>query len=138
MALSKRPAVVRGEIWLTALDPVIGSEQAKTRPCIVVQRDAANLAGRTTIVVPLTDAVGHAESTIKPSFGVGIGGLKKRSLALCHQIRTVDRLRLRKKLGSLDRNSMEMIDHGLVAILDLPDAEHSHTIRESKGSQPVD
>jgi len=122
MASSNRPTVVRGEIWLIALDPVVGSEQAKTRPCIVVQRDVANVAGRTTIVVPLTDGDGRAESTIKPSFGAGIGGLKKRSLALCHQVRTVDRMRLRKKLGSLDRRSMEVIDRGLIAILDLPDA----------------
>jgi mRNA interferase MazF len=121
MASSNRPVVARGEIWLISLDPAIGSEQAKTRPCIVVQRDAANRTGRTTIVVPLTDAAGHTESTIKPGFGAGIGGLKKRSLALCHQVRAVDRLRLRKKLGTLDGRSMEMIDSGLLAILDLPD-----------------
>jgi mRNA interferase MazF len=122
MASSNRPEVARGEIWLIALDPVVGSEQAKTRPCIVVQRDAANRAARTTIVVPLTDAAGHSESAVKPSFGAGTAGLKKRSFALCHQVRSVDRLRLRKKLGWLDRSLMARIDRGLVAILDLPEA----------------
>ncbi len=107
---------------MIALDPVVGSEQAKTRPCIVVQRDAANRAARTTIVVPLTDAAGRSESAVKPSFAAGMGGLKKRSLALCHQVRSVDRLRLRKKLGSLDGSLMARIDRGLVAILDLADA----------------
>jgi mRNA interferase MazF len=104
---------------LTVLDPVMGSEQAKTRPCIVVQRDAANRVGRTTIVVPLADATGHAESTIKPAFGAGAGGLRKRSLALCHQVRAVDRLRLRKRLGLLDGPAMATVDRGLLAILDL-------------------
>ena len=41
MASTERPVVHRGEIWIVALDPVIGSEQAKTRPCVVVQREAA-------------------------------------------------------------------------------------------------
>ncbi len=105
---------------MIALDPVMGSEQAKTRPCIVVQRDVANRVGRTTIVVPLTDGMGHDESTIKPSFQAGTAGLRKRSVALCHQVRAVDRLRLRKKLGSLDGAAMATIDRGLLAILDLP------------------
>jgi mRNA interferase MazF len=105
---------------MIALDPVIGSEQAKTRPCIVVQRDVANRVGRTTIVVPLTDGAGHNESTIKPSFRAGMAGLRKRSVALCHQVRAVDRFRLRRKLGSLDAPAMATVDRGLLAILDLP------------------
>lgn len=119
MATSNRPEIARGEIWLVGLDPVIGSEQVKTRPCVVVQRDAANRVSRTTIVVPITDAAGQSESVIKPRFASGDGGLKKSSVALCHQVRTVDRLRLRKRLGLLDPPSIASIERGLAEILDL-------------------
>lgn len=119
MVSRDRPIVVRGEVWLTALEPTVGSEQAKTRPCIVVQRDAANRASNTTIVVPLTDAARRAESVVQPIFATGIGGLRKSIAALCNQVRTVDRLRLIKRLGLVSTSEMRRIDGGLRAALDL-------------------
>lgn len=119
MATSRRPEIARGEIWLVALDPVVGSERAKTRPCIVVQRDVANSVSRTTIVVPITDAVGQSATVIKPRFTSGDGGLKKPSVALCQQVRTVDRLRFRKRLGLLSSRSMALVSLGLSEILDI-------------------
>jgi mRNA interferase MazF len=118
MASSKRPAVERGEVWLVALDPVIGSEQAKTRPCVVIQRDAANRTGATTIVIPFT-AAARTTGIIAPAVSNGDGGLEKDSVALCHQIRVVDRLRLRTRLGRLSDRSMLAICDGVGAILDL-------------------
>lgn len=122
MASTKRPHVQRGEIWMVALDPVVGSEQGKTRPCVVVQRDAANRAGRTTIVVPFTDAAERASSILAPHYGKGEGGLRKDSVALCHQVRVVDRLRLRARLGRLDETAMLRLCDGVSAILDLETA----------------
>ena len=119
MGSSNRPTVMRGEVWIVALDPVIGSEQAKARPCVVVQRDAANHAGRTTIVVPITDASGQSANVIKPLLLAGDGGLSKDSVALCRQIRVVDTLRFRSKLGSLKAESASAVSRGLVEILDL-------------------
>jgi mRNA interferase MazF len=118
MASSKRPAVKRGEVWLVALDPFIGSEQAKTRPCVVIQRDAANRTGPTTIIVPFTGAA-RTTGLIAPVVSSGDGGLDKDSVALCHQLRTVDRLRLRTLLGRLSERSMLAICDGVSAILDL-------------------
>lgn len=122
MTSSDRPIVVRGEVWLTAPDPTVGSEQAKTRPCVVVQRDAANRASRTTIVVPLTDAARRAESVVQPIFAAGIAGLRKSSAALCNHVRTVDRLRLIKRLGIVSPSEMRRIDDGLRETLDLASA----------------
>jgi len=84
-----------------------------------MQRDAANRAGRTTIVVPVTDATGKPSDTIRPLLRAGEGGLTKDSIALCRQVRVVDYLRLMKKLGSLTRESTTAISRGLIEILDL-------------------
>lgn len=117
--MTDRPAVARGEVWFVALDPSVGSEQAKTRPCVVVQRDAANERARTTVVVPLTDAAGQRTSVVKPLVRAGDGGLTKDSVALCHQVRAVDRLRFVRRTGALSRPALEAVGQGLVEILDV-------------------
>jgi len=104
---------------MVALDPVVGSERAKTRPCVIVQRDAANDAARTTVVVPITDAAGRKPSVVNPLLPNGDGGLTNDSIGLCHQVRVVDRLRLHGKIGQLRAESLARIDTGLLEILDL-------------------
>ena len=84
-----------------------------------MQRDAANRAGRTTIVVPVTDALEKPSDTIRPLLRAGEGGLTKDSIALCRQVRVVDYLRLMKKLGSLPSESTAAVSRGLIEILDL-------------------
>ncbi len=118
MRLNSRPVVSRGDIWLVELNPVIGSEQAKTRPCVVVQREIAN-AGRTTIIVPATDAAKQRPGIVRPLLRKGDGGLAKDSVALCRQVRVVDRLRMRRKLGILSAQALDSVSLGLVEILDL-------------------
>jgi mRNA interferase MazF len=119
MVSSSRPDVRRGDVWVVGLEPVVGSEQAKTRPCVVVQRDAANRSGRTTIVVPVTDAKNKPVDTIRPLLRAGEGGLTKDSIALCRQVRVVDYLRLTKRLGTLPAKSAAAVSRGLIQILDL-------------------
>ncbi len=106
-------------MWFIGLDPVVGSEQAKMRPCVVVQRDAANRVAPTTIVVPFTDAARQKQSVIKPLVRAGDGGLTKDSIALCHQVRCVDRLRFVTKVGHLSPASFDAVNSGLREILDL-------------------
>lgn len=106
-------------MWRVALDPAVGSEQAKTRPCVVVQRNAANRPSPITIVCPITDANGSPGSLIAVRIKKGDGGLRKDSLALCNQIRTVSKLRMRSLQGVLKAKEMDEIDRGLRAILDL-------------------
>jgi mRNA interferase MazF len=116
--LNSWPVVSRGDIWLVALDPVVGSEQARTRPCVVVQREIAN-AGRTTIIVPATDATNQTPGIVRPLLRKGDGGLTKDSVALCRQVRVVDRLRMRKKLGILSSEALHAVSLGLAEMLDL-------------------
>jgi mRNA interferase MazF len=86
---------------------------------VVVQRDAANRGGRTTIVCPMTDAAGKRPNALFVSVAAGIGGTTKESLVVCSQIRTVDNVRLVEKLGALPAHVMRQVDAGLRAILDL-------------------
>jgi mRNA interferase MazF len=110
--------VSRGDIWLVALDPAVGSEHSKTRPCVVVQREIAN-AGRTTIVGPATVAAKQTPGIVRPLMRKGDGGLTKDSVALCRQVRVVDRLQMRKKLGILSSEALHAVSLGLAEILDL-------------------
>ena len=118
--MTEAPAIRRGDVWLVALDPgTIGSEQRRTRPCVVVQRDAANAASPTTIVVPVTAGAGRRPSPISIPLAPGASGLTKASIALCGQLRAVDRSRLISRLGALDAAGIEAVNAGVRAILDL-------------------
>jgi mRNA interferase MazF len=84
-----------GEIWLTQLDPTVGSEIQKTRPCVVVSPDDMNLHLRTVIVAPMTTGSRPA------SFRIPLTFKGKHGLILLDQLRTLDGVRLVKRLGAL-------------------------------------
>ncbi|HEV7873461.1 MAG TPA: type II toxin-antitoxin system PemK/MazF family toxin [Enterovirga sp.] len=86
--------VTRGDIWLAALDPTLGSEIQKTRPCMVISPPEMNDHLRTAIVAPMTTGSRPA------GFRVGITFQGKTGLLLLDQIRTLDRRRLVKRLGA--------------------------------------
>ncbi len=111
--------VSRGDLVRVQLDPTRGSELRKTRRCVVVQRNAANRGGKTTIVCPLTDAIGKHPSLLFVPVASGSGGTTKNSLIVCSQIRTIDVVRVVEKLGKLPADVMLRLDAGLRAILDL-------------------
>jgi mRNA interferase MazF len=94
--------IERGEIWLAKLDPTQGSEQAGTRPIIIFQDNALSKFTTTIITIPLTTNL--RRSTLPTCFIIskGQGGLNQDSVALCHQIRVLDKTRLIKKLGKLE------------------------------------
>ena len=85
--------MTRGEIWLVNLDPTIGSEIRKTRPCVVVSPAEMHDHLRTVLVAPMTTAGRDAPFRI----GVTHGG--KKGLILLDQVRAVDKTRLARKLG---------------------------------------
>lgn len=86
--------VTRGEIWLTALDPTVGSEIRKTRPCLVVSPPELNDHLRTVIVAPLTTGARPAGFRVPIRFEGKIG------LVLLDHVRAVDKSRLVKRLGT--------------------------------------
>lgn len=84
-----------GEIWLAQLDPTVGSEIRKTRPCVVISPDDMNQHLRTVIVAPMTTGSRPA------GFRVTLTFQGKQGLVVLDQIRTLDRARLVKRLGAL-------------------------------------
>ena len=84
-----------GEIWLAQLDPTVGSEIRKTRPCVVVSPDDMNAHLRTVIVAPMTTGSRPA------GFRVALTFRGKQGLIVLDQIRMLDRVRLVKRLGAL-------------------------------------
>ena len=85
----------RREIWLVNLDPVVGSEIRKTRPCVIVSPPEMNDHLRTAIVAPMT-----TKSHPAP-FRIEVTHAGKKGLILLDQIRTIDQIRLARKLGAL-------------------------------------
>ena len=90
----------RGDIWLAALDPTLGSEIQKTRPCVVVTPAELNDNLRTVVVAPMTTGSRPAP------FRVPIGFAGKRGLIVLDQIRAVDKKRLVKRLGKVPVRTM--------------------------------
>ena len=90
----------RGDVWLINLDPTVGSEIRKTRPCVVVSPDEIHNNIRTVLVAPLTSGSRPAPARVKVVFD-GIDGF-----VVLEHIRSVDRLRLVKKLGRLDETAL--------------------------------
>jgi mRNA interferase MazF len=111
--------VTRGDVYRFNLDPTVGSEIKKSRPCVVVMADP-NGKSPVTIVCPLTDANGKPGNLLNPFVPGGVGGTTKDSRVCCNQIRTLDKFRVMNgKLGDLPSDIMAKVSKGLTAILGL-------------------
>jgi mRNA interferase MazF len=98
-----RPATVaRGEIWLAALDPTIGSEIQKTRPCVIVSPAEMHDHLRTVTVAPMTTS-SHAAP-----YRVALRFRRRNGLILLDQLRTLDKLRLVRRLGIIDARTLSL------------------------------
>ncbi len=91
---------MRGEVWLVNLDPTVGSEIKKTRPCVVVSPDEMHAQLRTVIVAPMTTG-----SRVAP-FRISVTHSGKKGLILLDQMRAVDKVRLAKKLGVVSAKTL--------------------------------
>ncbi len=114
--------MVRGSVVWVSLGPARGAEVSKTRPCVVVSRDIANEISQTVTVVPLSSVKGKAvERLFQPILGLRESRLPKDSRALCDQVRTIDKSRIRDRSGVLDGQALRRIDRGLILHLGLED-----------------
>lgn len=105
--------VIKGEIYYADLSPVIGSEQGGLRPVLVIQNDIGNKYSPTTIVCVLTSKTNKAKVPTHVYLGKRFG-LEKESFALLEQIRTIDKERLKQKLGTIDDSKfMKSIDKAI-------------------------
>ena len=94
--------VRRGEVWLVTLDPTMGSEIHKTRPCVILSPPEMHDYLRTVIVAPMTTGARPAPYRISVTFQ------GKRGLILLDQLRTLDKLRLVKRLGSITSSTLAL------------------------------
>lgn len=109
--------VKKGDIFFADLSPVIGSEQGGVRPVIVIQNDIGNKYSPTVIVAAITSQINKAKLPTHVEIRAGEHGLNKDSVILLEQLRTVDKRRLRERIGRMDGDSMEKVNEALVISL---------------------
>ena len=105
--------VKRGEIYYADLSPVVGSEQGGVRPILIIQNDVGNKYSPTVIVAAITSQINKARLPTHVEITAQDFGLPKDSVVLLEQIRTIDKKRLREKVGKFDDEMMEKIDEAL-------------------------
>ncbi len=104
----------RGEIWWVALDPALGSEIRKTRPCVVVSVNVLNERRRTVVVVPLSSSSNGSPPILIPVTCDG-----RPAVAVSDQIRAVAKERLQTRLGAVSEAELATLEDGLRQILQL-------------------
>jgi mRNA interferase MazF len=105
--------VRRGELYFADLSPVVGSEQGGIRPVLIVQNDVGNRYSPTVIAAAVTSQHQKAKLPTHIELNSPESGLMKDSVVLLEQIRTIDKRRLKEKMGYLDEKSMAKIDRAL-------------------------
>lgn len=109
--------VTRGEIWLADLNPVRGSEQAGSRPVLVLQNDAINAFTSTLMAIPLTTNLRRAALPSCVRVPEGEGGLTSESVILCHQMRVLDKTRLYRRLGLVGQQTLAAVESCVLFVL---------------------
>ena len=113
--------MIRGDVYHATLETPQGSEQAGTRPVVIVSRDAINRTSPVVIVVPITSR--SNKNRIYPShveIKAGEAGLTADSIALCEQVRAIAVSRLNRSMGHLSNHGISQINAALKIALDLP------------------
>lgn len=111
--------VKRGDIFYADLSPVIGSEQGGVRPVLIIQNDIGNRYSPTVICSAITSQINKAKLPTHIEIECNKYSLIKDSVVLLEQVRTIDKKRLREKIGHLDENIMEKVDKALLTSLGL-------------------
>ncbi len=106
-------SVKRGDIFYADLSPVVGSEQGGVRPVLIIQNDTGNKHSPTVIAAAITSQTGKAKMPTHIELTANQYGLPKDSLVLLEQIRTLDKRRLREKMGRLDDEMMARVDSAI-------------------------
>ena len=111
--------VKRGDLYYADLSPVIGSEQGGVRPVLIVQNDVGNKYSPTVIVAAITSQINKARLPTHIEINAQDFGLPKDSVVLLEQIRTIDKKRLRERLGRFSEEMMAYVDECLKISLGL-------------------
>ncbi len=111
----------RGTVLEVNLDPRVGREYMKTRPCLVVQSDLVNKYSQVAIVAPITGAENVKAGPTYVLIRKGEAGLPKDSLIVCHHLRAVDESRFGKVYGQVKPETMSSVVEALRIVLEIPD-----------------
>lgn len=125
-------AIHRGDIYYADLEPVVGSEQGGTRPVVIIQNEVGNRFSPTVIVAAVTTTRGKLPTHVE--LNDHIPGLRKDSVILLEQIRTLDRLRLKKYIGKLSARTMQTLDTALGISIGLENNSGAHPNRMDAAS----
>lgn len=109
----------RGDIVLVNLEPVIGSEQGKTRPALVIQNDIGNEYSPTTIVAPITSTIFSKQYPTNIEVDGTNSPLKEKSTILLNQIRTIDKSRIIRNYGKISSKKIKEVDEAIMNSLGL-------------------
>lgn len=111
--------IERGELYSANLDPVVGSEQGGIRPVLIVQNDTGNRFSPTVIVLAVTGRLNKARLPTHVEISAQGHGLASDSVVLAEQIRTLDKRRLRDRIGKLSPEAMEQVSRAMLVSLGL-------------------
>ena len=109
--------VKRGELYYADLSPVVGSEQGGVRPVLVVQNDVGNKYSPTVIAAAVTSKINKAKLPTHIELQSSLYGLQKDSVILLEQIRTLDKRRLKERIGELNETTMSRVDKAILISL---------------------
>ena len=109
--------VKRGDLYYADLSPVVGSEQGGIRPVLIVQNNVGNKYSPTIIAAAITSQLDKAKLPTHIALPAGVYGLPKDSVVLLEQIRTLDKRRLKEKIGELPVNMMSRVNEALLVSL---------------------
>ena len=112
--------VRRGDIYYADLSPVVGSEQGGMRPVLIIQNDTGNRHSPTVIAAAITSQTGKANLPTHISLAARSCGLTRDSVSLLEQVRTLDKSRLRERMGRLDEPAMHQVDNAIAVSFGLP------------------
>jgi mRNA interferase MazF len=105
----------RGEVWWVRLDPTVGSEIAKARPCLVITSNVLNERRRTVVVIPLSTS-----PRANPPLTVPVTCSGRVSVAVIDQIRAISKDRLAKRIGLVGPAELRVVEEAICAVLELP------------------
>ena len=120
--------VKRGDIFYADLSPVVGSEQGGIRPVLIIQNDIGNKFSPTVIAAAITSKINKAKMPTHIELSARTYGLAKDSIVLLEQIRTLDKRRLRERMGCLDAEAMQKVDSAIAISFGLERREIQRTI----------
>ena len=109
--------IKRGELYYADLSPVVGSEQGGVRPVLVVQNDVGNKYSPTVIAAAVTSKINKAKLPTHIELPSNMYGLQKDSVILLEQIRTLDKRRLKERIGELSESTMNRVDNAILISL---------------------